>query len=260
MRILLISNIFPPGFIGGYELGALDVARGLQKCGHEVLVLTSDYFPDDENQMQDISVERVLHCTEPSRTLVTGRSNIERGLCINSHNLRMLVRTILRFSPDRVLCFNLVGLGVLGIIRYLVSIGLPPIVYLMDDIFFALRNAPEHRKRFLRIFGSLNFLDSAEYVIMSENLATQVEGTLGITLTRKFMVPGWFNAGTGEDSQPWTEPKENQAARFVFASRIAEHKGIDLALQATRDVVAQGRSEFTLDVLDLGMSRGCCRA
>lgn len=66
------------------------------------------------------------------------------------------------------------------------------------------------------------------------------------------MVPGWFNAGTGEDSQPWTEPKENQAARFVFASRIAEHKGIDLALQATRDVVAQGRSEFTLDVFGSG--------
>ena len=53
MRILLINNIFPPGFLGGYELGALDVARGLQKCGHEVLVLTSDYFPDDEKQMRD---------------------------------------------------------------------------------------------------------------------------------------------------------------------------------------------------------------
>ena len=74
MRILLISNIFPPGFIGGYELGALDVARGLQKCGHEVLVLTSDYFPDDENQMLDVPTERVLQCTEPSRAMVTERS------------------------------------------------------------------------------------------------------------------------------------------------------------------------------------------
>ena len=252
MRILLISNIFPPGFIGGYELGALDVARGLQKCGHEVLVLTSDYFPDDENQMLDVPTERVLQCTEPSRALVTERSNIERGLCVNSHNLRMLVRTILRFSPDRVLCFNLVGLGVLGIIRYLVSVGLPPIVYLMDDIFFALRQAPEQRKRFIRICGSLNFLDGADYVIMSANLAKQVEETLGITLTRKFMVPGWFHAGLGEDNQPWAEPKDNHAARFVFASRIAVHKGIDLALQAVRDVVAQGRSEFTLDVFGSG--------
>ena len=252
MRILLISNIFPPGFIGGYELGALDVARGLQKCGHEVLVLTSDYYPDDENQMRDLPVERVLQCTEPSRALITERSNIERGLCINSHNLRMLVRTVLRFSPERVVCFNLVGLGVLGMLRYLVSVGLPPMVYLMDDIFFALRQAPDHRKRFLRICGDLNFLNAADYVVMSANLAKQVEATLGITLTRKFLVPGWFHAGVGEKNLPWMEPKPNHVARFVFASRIAAHKGIDLALQAVRGLLEQGRSDFKLDVFGSG--------
>ena len=252
MRILLISNIFPPGFIGGYELGALDVARGLQKCGHEVLVLTSDYYPDDENQIRDVPAERVLQCTEPSRALVTERTNIERGLCMNGHNLRMLVRSILRFSPDRVLCFNLVGLGVLGVIRYLVSVGLPPVVYLMDDIFFALRQAPEHRKRFIRICGNLNFVNAADYVVMSGNLAKQVEASLGITLTRKFIVPGWFNARLGENNQPWSEPKPNHPGRFVFASRIAAHKGIDLALQAVRGVLEQGRSDFTLDVFGSG--------
>jgi glycogen synthase len=147
MRILLLSNVFPPGFLGGYELGALDVARGLQRAGHDVLVLTSDYFPDDDNQMPDLAAERVLQCTEPSRALITASVNIERGLFINSHNLRMLARTILRFSPNRVACFNLAGLGVLGLIRYLVSIGLPPVLYLMDDIFKDLRNAPEQRNQ-----------------------------------------------------------------------------------------------------------------
>lgn len=251
MRILLISNIFPPGFVGGYELGALDVARGLQRCGHEVLVLTSDYFPDDDNQMLDLPAKRILQCTEPSRSLLSANTHIERGLCIDTHNLRMLVRTVQRFSPNRVICFNLIGLGVLGLIRYLVSVGLPPVLYLMDDIFHALRHAPEQRKQFLRVFGSLDFVNAADFVIMSRNLTKEVELTLGLTIERKVIVPGWFNAGSSHN-QPWTDPKPNHMVRFVFASRIAVHKGIDLAVEAVRGLLASGRSDFVLDVFGAG--------
>jgi glycogen(starch) synthase len=252
VRVLLISNIFPPGFLGGYELGALDVARGLQRHGHEVQVLTSDYFADDAHEFP-VPAERVLQCTEPSRGLVSARSNLERGLGVNGHNLSMLAQSILRFRPDRVLCFNLMGLGTLGILRYLVSAGLPPVVYLMDDLFFAMRHAPAERQRVLRTWGDLSFLDAADYVVMSGNLAKQVEASLEITLTRKFLVPGWFNAGQGSSAPPWSEPKPpHDGVRFVFASRIAPHKGIDFVLQGARELLAQGLSNFTVDVFGSG--------
>lgn len=41
MVILIISNLFPPDFVGGYEVACCDMARGLAKRGHEVHVLTS---------------------------------------------------------------------------------------------------------------------------------------------------------------------------------------------------------------------------
>jgi glycogen synthase len=41
MRILIVNNVYPPYFIGGYELGCRDVARELERRGHRVTVLTS---------------------------------------------------------------------------------------------------------------------------------------------------------------------------------------------------------------------------
>jgi glycogen synthase len=43
MRVLVLSNFYPPHFIGGYELGCRDVVEGLKARGHDVRVLTSTY-------------------------------------------------------------------------------------------------------------------------------------------------------------------------------------------------------------------------
>jgi glycosyltransferase involved in cell wall biosynthesis len=43
MRILVISNFYPPHFIGGYEIGCRDVVEALRSRGHDVRVLTSTH-------------------------------------------------------------------------------------------------------------------------------------------------------------------------------------------------------------------------
>jgi len=43
MRILVVTNLYPPHYLGGYELHCARVAEGLADRGHEVTVLTSDY-------------------------------------------------------------------------------------------------------------------------------------------------------------------------------------------------------------------------
>ena len=44
MRILVISNIYPPGFIGGYELGAREIVDYLWQGGDDIQVLTSEFL------------------------------------------------------------------------------------------------------------------------------------------------------------------------------------------------------------------------
>jgi glycosyltransferase involved in cell wall biosynthesis len=43
MRVLVVTNLYPPYYRGGYELRCAQVAEALEQAGHEVWVLTSRY-------------------------------------------------------------------------------------------------------------------------------------------------------------------------------------------------------------------------
>lgn len=48
MKILFLSNLYPPHHIGGYGMLCLEVVEGLAKRGHDVTVLTSNHGVDEE--------------------------------------------------------------------------------------------------------------------------------------------------------------------------------------------------------------------
>jgi glycosyltransferase involved in cell wall biosynthesis len=58
VRILVVSNLYPPHVIGGYEALCCEVADGLQQRGHDVQVLTSTCGVDRE--ITEGHVHRVL--------------------------------------------------------------------------------------------------------------------------------------------------------------------------------------------------------
>src|SRR6185312_16891827 len=43
VRILLLSNLYPPYVEGGAEILAGEIGAGLARLGHEVMILTSSY-------------------------------------------------------------------------------------------------------------------------------------------------------------------------------------------------------------------------
>lgn len=43
MRILVVSNLYPPHYLGGYELRCAQIVEALAARGHEIRVLTSDH-------------------------------------------------------------------------------------------------------------------------------------------------------------------------------------------------------------------------
>lgn len=78
MKILVLSNFYPPYKIGGYELLCQEVVESLRKRGHELTILTSKFGVDRENVDDGIyrllSLESNLHyyqikdaCLYPSR-------------------------------------------------------------------------------------------------------------------------------------------------------------------------------------------------
>lgn len=98
MRILIISNYFPPFEIGGWEQLTADVAAMLEERGHAVWVLTGNYRAG-EITAEASTIERLLHLESPDHihyhpqyTLLSRRWEHQ--------NRRLLAHRTATFSPD----------------------------------------------------------------------------------------------------------------------------------------------------------------
>lgn len=59
MKILFVSNLYPPHFIGGYEIACKDTVDVLKNNGHDCFVLTSkfkNYFSSTKYQVDYINL------------------------------------------------------------------------------------------------------------------------------------------------------------------------------------------------------------
>ena len=119
---------------------------------------------------------------------------------------------------------------------------------MMDDIFLGMAVFPDQRRAFERVFGS-DWPNKSRFIFMSRRLRQETEVTLGFTAQHAKVVPGWFDP-TGAATP--VQSRHDNDTRFIYASRLAGHKGIDLALEACRDLLAHGFDRFTVDLYGLG--------
>ncbi|MBL0159179.1 MAG: glycosyltransferase family 4 protein [Bryobacterales bacterium] len=250
MNILVVSNVFPPGFVGGFELGALEVATGLADGGHKVTVLSGDYFLDETEESSPIEVRRILNCAPMSHELGDQAARHIQGTYFDFHNIRRMANSIRSLQIDLVLLFNIQGLGALSILRFLSATRMPTIAYLMDNPLHGLDRNSIASQRYESVFGASILGDNIRYIAMSRNVMQQFSESLGQPRSAHLFVPGWIHVeqyGTGAIS-----PRRDLPVRFVFCSRIAPHKGIDLVLDAAEALVGQGVRNFSVDYFGQG--------
>lgn len=107
MRILFISNLYPPNTVGGYERLCGDVAAELARRDHRISVLTSDHGGKE----QGYPGQRI----ERSLLLSREKGDINKPLTcspgeraqINAHNVRAVERMLADEQPDIVFVWNL---------------------------------------------------------------------------------------------------------------------------------------------------------
>lgn len=252
MKILIINNIFPPGFIGGYELGAYDVATALSQKGHQISVLTSDYFLDQQHSITHFPVIRTLESTFPAKIQPYDADEIlGKGFFINTRNIRLLSDFLIKEQPDAIVCFNLYGLGVLGILKYLISLHYTPILYLMDNSFYYLTELHAHAKSYLSTFGQTDFLHKTKNIFMSQCLLNEVENRIGFKLNNSEFIPGWYKQDNISDFKFRYTIADNKT-RFIFSSRLTESKGIYKILAAVKKITDLGYKNFLVDIYGAG--------
>lgn len=111
MRILVVSNHYPPLEVGGYEQLCRDVTDALAERGHETLVLTSTYGTAGAALPEQPDVQRVLRMSpdwQSGRPVVWQFAFDRREA--EAHNLQVLRTAVRDFTPDVVFFWNLAGL------------------------------------------------------------------------------------------------------------------------------------------------------
>ncbi len=109
MKILVLTNLYPPHYIGGYELRCEVVVKGLRASGHDVQVLTSNHGVTAETPAGAAAgVERSLRVHGFYGHPWLGIRKL-RGL--EFHNNRCLREAVARHRPDVVHVWNLGGIS-----------------------------------------------------------------------------------------------------------------------------------------------------
>lgn len=107
MKILALTNLYPPHVIGGYESLCMEAMEGLAKRGHEVSVLTSTYGYDRE--FSEGNIHRLLSLESDLQFYrmkdAWGYPHRNRG------NLKHLRRLIVEERPDVIFIWGMWNLS-----------------------------------------------------------------------------------------------------------------------------------------------------
>ncbi len=268
MKILVINNLYPPHYVGGYELHCEQITEGLRARGHEMWVLTSDYCSTRPDVHQP-HVQRVLRIHGMFGNPWLPIHKLEKLERHNNEQLRVLLKS---FQPELVYCWNFSGLSksMLFTLQYC---GVPAVFAVCDhwlarsaysDVWLRWWNGkPQSTKnRLLRSFwtatGHRRRLDSTAPTDPMEKLRFPRIYFCSNSL-RDFTVAAGFAVKHGaviycpintSRFQSSPKPAESPVRRLLYVGRLHEDKGVMTALRAM--YVVKGKFEGTLSVYGSG--------
>lgn len=251
MRILLVSNLFPPEFIGGYELIAAALARRLAAEGHEVLVATSPLINHGEELPDEgFRIERCLSYVGLGYEKIDPERRLIRGTFIDLGNIAAMERLISTFAPDRVLLGNVAGLGAYGMVVLTHSLGYTPVLYMADNVFDGATLDTGAHEEFRRMFATSEILADLRVMAVSTRVLEETRSAVDHPLGKVIYMPGWFSRTPALDPAPGRP----DLLRCVFSSRIAPHKGVHVLRDAVCMLRDRGETGFLVDVYGGGQA------
>jgi glycogen synthase len=276
MRILVVTNMYPPHAYGGYEQSCMDVVEKWREAGHSVLVLTSRIRVRGEPEPstdERRSVWRDLYLywddheivdPSPWRRFVYERSN---EACVR--------RAVSMFRPDVASAWAM-GAMSFGLLAKLRRLEVPVVSVICDEwpiygpVVDGWLRALGPRPRLARAVSYLTGLSTAPPAIDSTGPSCFVSEHLRRVCREKsiwsFPESGVVYSGIEHEDFPYSGHDRRWRWRLLYVGRIDPRKGIDTALRAlascppnaTLEMVGRGDDRY-LDELhalaaELGLS------
>ncbi len=233
LKILVITNLYPPQVLGGYERSIADFARLLQHRGHTVLVLTSDtpqFSASHTSLYPDPPIERCLLLMGEWSSQGSRWFDHQRVADVRQQNQAILKHHLEHFQPDVCLAGNLDFVQTQAeSLALLLSHQVPVAHYVMNA-----RSGydPEHTPR-----SSLyHFITCSDWVTAS----LQASGYPAATAQTIY-------PGADVDAFYQAELPPRDRLRIAYASLVAQYKGADVLVEALSLLHAAG-IEFTATI------------
>jgi glycosyltransferase involved in cell wall biosynthesis len=252
MKILALTNLYPPHYLGGYELICHAVVHALRARGHTVQILASNHRVENPKGAEDPHIERSL--------LVHGfYGHPWRGIRslakVELENNRILKSAVERFQPDLIYVWNMGGISK-SLLTTLDRLGLPVAFYLSDhwiarglaaDVWMNWWNsagstAKKMARTGLTAIGARAWLDRQAPTTKAADLKFRRIYFCSKAL-RKLTASAGFDVMHGAviycpvDTQKFTGVARGAGQpcrKLLWVGRLAEDKGIFTALRAMK--------------------------
>jgi glycosyltransferase involved in cell wall biosynthesis len=253
MRVLFVSNLYPPNVVGGYERLCFEVASAFAAAGHVVSVLTSNHggliadYPDQ-------TILRSLRLLAGETIYEPFAGDEAARAAVDAANIEALATAITSERPDVIYSWNLFFLGA-SLLDALPGFG-APVYAMLTDNWLANMIVPEFVAGFFRehVFGDVPFpkrtgllqrLSGRAPAPMPERpvAVTAVFGSefmrvfyraAGMRFARETVIHNGVEQAlaarrVGRDRR---KPAVSGEVRLLFAGRLVDLKGVDVAVAA----------------------------
>jgi len=259
MRILTISNLYPPHYVGGYELRCETVVNALRARGHTVEVLTSNHglgsappFPAEAGVARALRI----HGFFGHPWLGIGRLRV-----LEFHNHRVLRQALARFQPDVIHVWNLGGLSK-SLCLTLQGLDVPAVFDVSDhwiarslaaDVWLDWwnRQNPSRAASWLRAFWTWTgarrrWSQSAPTRPVSEIRFSRIyfcsQALRALTAAKGYAVQHGEVIYCPVNTQRFDQapaPASQPLRKLLYVGRLAQDKGVMTALQAMQTIQAR---------------------
>jgi glycogen synthase len=128
VKILVLSNLYPPHHAGTFDFRCQTITEGLKLRGHAVKVLTSNHGMTGEQRSPEVDRRLFLNGAFGHPTV----TRLREVKTLEIHNHAVLRESIADFKPDLIHCYSLHGLSK-SLIFSLRSARVPTVYDIADD-------------------------------------------------------------------------------------------------------------------------------
>jgi len=256
--VLLVSNLYPPIQIGGYEIAARDVAEGLRARGLAVHVLASDYRKEEFSLAHEQDISRDLKLMGSWYEDYPVSDPLENS----RHNFLVTQEFLRKLKPRLVYAWNQANLGA-GPTVAAEAEGVPVLHHIMGYDLLS------YRRRGATFFASIReFLRSIRYSTWRDyRLADR--HLKNIVFLSSYMKDFYRKEGVCPEYAPVVYPgiavetitcKDRYEIRdnsfnVVFLGQLAPHKGVSEVKEALNRIAANNPAlNLTLTLIGNGES------